>query len=155
MHYWLIKTEPSTFSFIDLKNAKNRTTCWEGVRNYQARNFLRSMNIGDRAFFYHSVAQPTAIIGIVEVVKMAYPDHTQFDPSSKYYDQKSNPDAPRWFMPDFRYLAEFSLPVTLEELKKIPGLEKMELLRKGSRLSVQPVTSAEWEIILNFRQVSD
>lgn len=147
MQYWLIKSEPDTFSWDDLEKAKNQTTSWDGVRNYQARNYLKSMKIGDLAFFYHSVKKPTAIIGIVEVVKEAYVDHTQFDPSSKYYDEGSKLEEPRWFMTDFKAKKKFSSIVTLEELKNVSGLENMVLLRKGSRLSVQPVTKEEWEII--------
>jgi predicted RNA-binding protein with PUA-like domain len=147
MKYWLMKTEPESFSWTDLKNAKNHTTHWEGVRNYQARNYMKEMKKGDHAFFYHSSVKPTAIMGIAKIAREAYPDFSQFDPASKYYDPKSTQENPRWFMVDIKVEKEFPLPITLEELKEVPGLEKMVLLQKGSRLSVQPVTLHEWEII--------
>lgn len=150
MQYWLVKSEPDTFSWDDLEKAKNKTTSWDGVRNYQARNFIKAMKKGDLVFFYHSVKKPTSIIGIVEVVKEAYVDHTQFDNTNKYYDEGSNLENPRWFMNDFKAKKRFSRPITLDELKNVSGLENMFLLKKGSRLSVQPVTSEEWNIIVNL-----
>lgn len=152
MKYWLIKTEPNTYSWDDLKSLPNQTDHWEGVRNYKARNLMRSMKKGDKAFFYHSVVQPMSIMGIVEVVREAYPDHTQFDPKSKYYDPKSPKDNPRWFMVDVQYRSDFDPPITRDELKEISGLEKMVLLKKGTRLSVQPVTAEEWKIITSLRK---
>lgn len=152
MNYWLIKTEPNTYSWDDLKNLPNQTDHWEGVRNYKARNLMRSMEKGDKAFFYHSVVQPMSIMGVVEVVREAYPDHTQFDPKSKYYDPKSPKDNPRWFMVDVQYKSNFDPPITRDELKEISGLEKMVLLKKGTRLSVQPVTAEEWKIIISLRK---
>lgn len=151
MQYWLFKTEPSAFSWNDLKNSPDQTTTWDGVRNYQARNFFKEMKIGDLVFFYHSVKAPMAIYGIVEVCREAYPDHTQFDPESKYFDPTSSPEEPRWLMVDVKYVRDFSPPVTRDELKGLPGLEKMVLLQKGSRLSVQPVTPGEWKIIAALR----
>ncbi|MFN8673244.1 MAG: EVE domain-containing protein [Candidatus Sericytochromatia bacterium] len=151
MNYWLVKSEPDTFSFDDLKKIKNKTTSWEGVRNYQARNFLKTMKLNDLVFFYHSVQKPTAIVGITKVVKEFYPDKTQFDTTNKYYDPKSTKDNPRWFMVDLKYQSEFNQPITLEEIKEIDGLENMYLL-KNSRLSVQPVTESEWNILTNFRK---
>lgn len=150
MQYWLVKSEPDTFSWDDLENAKNKTTSWDGVRNYQARNFLKTMKKGDLVFFYHSVKKPTSIIGIVEVVREAYVDHTQFDNTNKYYDEGSTPENPRWFMTDFKAKEKFSRPITLDELKNVAELENMFLLKKGSRLSVQPVTNDEWNIIVNL-----
>lgn len=148
MRYWLFKTEPSTYSWEDLKKQKDRTDYWDGIRNYQARNFLRDeVKKGDLVLFYHSVKQPQAIMGIARVVREAYPDHTAFDPESRYYDPKSDPEHPRWFMVDVQAVAEFDPPILREELKGVPGLENMMLLRKGSRLSIQPVTEKEWEII--------
>lgn len=152
MNYWLIKTEPNTYSWDDLKNQPNQTDHWDGVRNYKARNLMREMKKGDRAFFYHSVVQPMSIMGIVEVVREAYPDHTQFDPESDYYDPNSRKDNPRWFMVDVQFKSDFDPPVTRDELKEIPGLEKMVLLKKGTRLSVQPVTPEEWKIIGSLRK---
>ena len=148
MKYWLMKTEPNTYSWSDLKREKNRITSWEGVRNYQARNFMRDeMKAGDGVFIYHSVVQPMAIMGIAEVVREAYPDHFAFDPGHKYYDPKSSPENPRWVMVDVRAVAEFESPVPLRQLKNIPQLAEMMLLQKGSRLSIQPVSKAHWDII--------
>lgn len=154
MNYWLMKSEPNVFSWDDLKAASEQTTCWEGVRNYQARNFMRDqMRLGDLAFFYHSNVKPQIIAGIAQVVREAYPDSFAFDPQSKYFDPKSSPQQPTWFMVDIQYLQDFTPPITLEELKKIQTLESMLLLQKGCRLSVQPVTPAEWQTILNLRSV--
>jgi predicted RNA-binding protein with PUA-like domain len=153
MKYWLVKTEPSVFSWDDLQKLPNQTSPWEGVRNYQARNFMRDeMKLGDRVFFYHSVAKPLAIMGIVQVVKEAYPDTFAFDPKSDYYDPKSSPENPRWVMVNLQFESAFTPPITLDELKQTSGLEEMMLLRKGSRLSVQPVTAQEWEIVCNIRR---
>ena len=148
--YWLLKSEPSTFSIEDLARSPKRTTCWEGVRNYQARNFLRSMAVGDLAFFYHSNADPPAIVGIVEVVKAAYPDSYAWQSGSRYFDEKSSERNPRWVMVDVRLNKVLRTPLSLESLRGVKGLEKMELLRKGSRLSVQPVRESEWKIIVRL-----
>ncbi len=148
--YWLLKSEPSAFSIEDLARSPKRTTCWEGVRNYQARNFLRSMSVSDLAFFYHSNADPPAIVGIVEVVKAAYPDHYAWQPGSRYFDDKSSEQNPRWVMIDVRLKQVLHAPCSLESLRGVKGLENMELLRKGSRLSVQPVRKSEWEIIMRL-----
>lgn len=148
--YWLMKSEPSAFSIDDLMRASQQTTCWDGVRNYQARNFMRSMALGDRVLFYHSNADPPAAVGIAEIVKTAYPDPTQFDKKDSHYDPESDPSNPRWDMVDVKYIRKFSQPVSLDQLRKEPKLKEMVLLRKGSRLSVQPVTSAEWEHILTL-----
>lgn len=148
--YWLMKSEPSAFSIDDLMTAPRQTTCWDGVRNYQARNFMRSMAIGDQVLFYHSNADPPAAVGIAEVVKIAYADPTQFDKKDKHYDPESDPATPRWDVVDIKYIRKFSLPVSLDQLRKEPKLKGMVLLQKGSRLSVQPVTRAEWEHILTL-----
>ncbi len=148
--YWLMKSEPSAFSIDDLRRASQQTTGWDGVRNYQARNFMRSMAIGDQVLFYHSNADPPAVVGIAEVVKTAYADPTQFDKQDKHYDPESDPSTPRWDMVDIKYIRKFSQPVSLDQLRKEPKLKDMVLLRKGSRLSVQPVTPAEWEHILTI-----
>ncbi len=148
--YWLLKSEPSSFSIQDLAKSPGQTTCWEGVRNYQARNFLKSMAIGDRGFFYHSNADPPAIVGTVEVVKVAYPDPYALDKKSRYFDPKSTSESPRWFVVDVRLTAIFPKPLPLESLRSISGLEQMELLRKGSRLSVQPVRPKEWKCICSL-----
>ena len=153
--YWLVKSEPETFSFDDLLARPNRTTHWDGVRNFQARNFMRDeMKRGDLVFFYHSSADPTAIVGTAEVVRDGYPDPTAFDPKDSHYDPKSRKEEPTWFMVDLRARNRFPKPVTLAELRGVSGLEKMVLLQKGSRLSVQPVTEREWEIICRLAGVA-
>ena len=151
--HWLLKSEPSSFSFADLLAAPDRTTCWDGVRNHQARNFMRDdMAVGDLAFFYHSGAEPPAIAGIVEVVRAAYPDPAAFDPASPYHDPKSTPDAPTWLMVDVRALHSYlDAPITLPELRETPGLDGLELLRRGSRLSVQPVSAEHWAVVTGLR----
>lgn len=148
MNYWLVKSEPEAFSFDDLLKSPRQTTFWDGVRNYQARNTLRDlMKKGDRVFYYHSNAEPAGIVGICEVVKEGYPDHTAFDRKDPHYDPKSKADAPTWYMVDVKAVQALPRLLTLAELKGLKGLEKMALLQKGSRLSVQPVTAKEWEVI--------
>lgn len=148
--YWLMKSEPSVFSIDDLRRAPGRTTCWDGVRNYQARNFMRGMAVGDQILFYHSNADPPAAVGIAEVVRTAYPDDSAFDKKDTHYDPKSKPEAPIWDMVDIRFVRKFAVPLGLDLLRAQPGLKKMELLRKGSRLSVQPVRPEEWGLILKL-----
>lgn len=146
--YWLVKSEPETFSWDDLWRAPKRTTSWEGVRNYQARNMLRDqMKTGDGVLFYHSSTGIPAVMGIAEVAREGYPDPTAFDRKSDYHDPKSDPSAPAWFTVDVRAVEPFARPVELAELRRTPGLEKMTLLQKGSRLSVQPVAPSEWRIV--------
>jgi predicted RNA-binding protein with PUA-like domain len=145
-----MKSEPSAFSIDDLMNAPAQTTCWDGVRNYQARNFMRDMAIGDQVLFYHSNADPPAVVGIAEIVKTAYPDPTQFDKKDTHYDPQSERSSPRWDMVDIRHVKRFSRPLTLDQLRKEKKLKEMVLLRKGSRLSVQPVSPQEWEHILSL-----
>lgn len=147
MKYWLIKSEPESFSIDDLAKSPKKTTCWDGVRNYQARNFMRTMEIGDQVFFYHSSADPPCIVGIAEVVRKAYPDSTALDPNDHHYDPKATPSNPIWEMVDIKLARKFEMPVTLDDLRDTAGLEKMELLRRGSRLSVQPVSAGEWKIV--------
>jgi len=145
--YWLVKSEPEVFSFDDLVHAKDRTTYWDGVRNFAARNFLRDgMKLGDQVFFYHSMANPQAIVGVCEVVREGYPDFTALDRAHTGYDADSDPDAPTWYMVDVRAVAPLARPVTLPEIKARPELAEMALLRIG-RLSVVPVTATEWEVI--------
>lgn len=154
MNHWLVKSEPDVFSFADLLKAPKKTTCWDGVRNYQARNTLRDqMKQGDRVFYYHSNAEPSGIAGICEVVREGYPDHTAFDPTDPHFDPKSRRDEPTWYMVDVRAVAAFPRHVTLAELKGVKGLEKMALVQRGSRLSVQPVTRKEWEIVCRIAGV--
>jgi len=151
--YWLMKSEQSCFSIDDLEKAPKKTTFWDGVRNYQARNLLRdTIKNGDQVFFYHSNSEPSAIAGIAEVVKEGYPDHTAFDPEDQHYDPKSNKKEPTWYMVDIRHVRTFKKPLSLEMLKTIPALENMMLLQKGSRLSIQPVTETEWHAILKLAE---
>ena len=146
--HWLLKSEPDSFSFDDLMAAPDRTTHWDGVRNYQARNFMRDdMKAGDLVLYYHSGAEPPGVAGIAEVVREGYPDHTALDPRDPHFDPKSTQEAPIWMMVDVRALERFARLVALPELRATPGLERMVLLQKGSRLSVQPVTAAEFEIV--------
>jgi predicted RNA-binding protein with PUA-like domain len=146
--YWLLKSEPESFSIDDLEKSKNKTTCWDGVRNYQARNFLRdSFKKGDGVLFYHSNADPPAIVGTAEVVKEGYPDHTAFDPDDHHYDPKSDKKNPSWYMVDVKHVKTFANPIGLPDLRDHKELKHMVLLQKGSRLSVQPVTEAEWNFI--------
>lgn len=147
-----MKTEPSAFSWEDLEAHPTQTTQWEGVRNYQARNFMRDqMKVGDRVFFYHSAIKIPAIMGTAKVVREAYPDSFAFDPASPYYDPKSTSEQPRWVMVDIQYESAFTPPITLDELKQIPELNAMLLLQKGCRLSVQTVLPAEWQEVSNLR----
>jgi predicted RNA-binding protein with PUA-like domain len=146
--YWLVKSEADCFSWDDLWKSPRHTTFWDGVRNYQARNMLRDdFKKGDLVFFYHSNSDPNEIVGVCEVVREGYPDHTAFDPKEQHFDPKSDPDKPTWYMVDLRAKEPFRRPVTLAELRLVPGLEGMELLKKGSRLSVQPVSRGEWETV--------
>ena len=146
--YWLVKSEPDTFSFADLIASPDRTTGWDGVRNYQARNFMRDgMKRGDLVFFYHSSTDPAAIVGVAEVAREAYPDPTALDATHAHFDPKSRTDAPTWVMVDLRAVEPLAHPLALADLRRVKGLEKMALLQKGSRLSVQPVTKEEWDII--------
>ena len=146
--YWLMKSEPSCFSIDDLRDAPEQITHWDGVRNYQARNFMREMQVGDNVLFYHSNSNPPGVIGIMEVVAEAYPDHTAFDPDSEHPDPKSTPENPKWFMVDVQFKEKFPGLIPLNALKQYPQLEKMPLLRKGNRLSIMPVTEDEWDFIL-------
>jgi predicted RNA-binding protein with PUA-like domain len=143
-----MKTEPESFSIDDLAAEKNKTTCWDGVRNYQARNYMRDqMKVGDLVLFYHSNANPPGIAGIAAVVKESYPDFTAFDTNNKHYDPKSRHESPTWMMVDIQLKKKFKQLITLPELKESKSLDGMELLRKGSRLSVQPVSKQHFTII--------
>ncbi len=144
-----MKSEPTTFSIDHLIHLPNSTDHWEGVRNYQARNFMRdNMRIGDQAFFYHSNCEVPGIVGIMDIVQESYPDFTAFDPLSNYYDPKSTPENPRWFMVSVHALQKFDKTLSLSELKTYPQLHEMVLLRPGNRLSVTPVSKKEWQFIL-------
>ena len=144
--YWLLKTEPESFSIDDLERVG--TEEWSGVRNFTARNLMREMRAGDLGFFYHSSTKPPGIAGICEIVGPAHPDSTQFDRKSEYYDPSSTRDDPKWWCVDVRFVRKLPRFVTLEELRTIPALAFMPLLRKGQRLSVQPVSQQEWDLIL-------
>jgi predicted RNA-binding protein with PUA-like domain len=147
MAYWLMKSEPDEFSIDDLVKARGQTTPWFGVRNYQARNYMRDgMRLGDRALFYHSSCPEPGIAGIVEVSRLAYPDASQFDPKSPYYDPKSPRAAPRWVHVDVKLVRKTRL-IPLAEMRATPGLADMVTLRRGNRLSITPVTPAEWKIV--------
>ncbi len=147
MRYWLIKTEPTSFSIQDLAKAPKQTTFWEGVRNYQARNFLRLMKVGDLAVFYHSNAEPPSAVGVAKIVREAYADPTAWDTNSKYYDPKASPENPIWSMVDVRLVEIFKRAISIEELRGVPALAGMEILRRGSRLSVTPVSAADFRTI--------
>lgn len=152
MKYWLMKSEPSCFSIDALSKAPKKTTCWDGVRNYQARNFMRDdMRKGDLVFFYHSNCQTPGISGVAEVVSAAYPDFTAWDPESEHPDPKSTPENPRWFMVDIQLREKFSHLIALDRLKHYPELGQMPLLRKGNRLSVLPVSQEEWMFIMTLK----
>lgn len=145
--YWLMKSEPDVYSIDHL--ARDGVTPWEGVRNYQARNLLRDeLHVGDGVLFYHSSTQPPGVAGLGEVVHESYPDRTAFDPKSPYFDPKSKKDAPRWFVVDVRFVEKFPAVVPLAVLHETPGLEDMRVIKKGMRLSVQPVTDEEWNIVV-------
>jgi predicted RNA-binding protein with PUA-like domain len=148
--YWLVKSEPQAFSIDDLARAPRQTTCWDGVRNYQARNYMREMAMGDHVLFYHSNADPPAVVGSAEVVRTAYPDDSQFDTRSHHYDPASTAEHPRWEMVDLKFRGKFLTSLPLDRLQHEPRLKGMALLRKGSRLSVQPVTEREWLVIMKL-----
>jgi predicted RNA-binding protein with PUA-like domain len=147
LRYWLMKSEPTEFSVDDLAAAPGKTTAWFGVRNYQARNFMRDqMRVGDKAFFYHSNCEEPGIAGIAEVCKLAYPDTTQYDRKSKYYDPKATSQNPRWFNVDVRLIRKIHL-VSIKKLRSHRELANMRVLQKGNRLSITPVDPREWEFI--------
>ena len=149
--YWLLKSEPNSFSYDDLLASPRRTTHWSGVRNYQARNFIRDdMRAGDGVLFYHSSVSPAGIVGTAEIVREGYPDFTAWDPSDEHFDPKSSESNPIWYMVDVRAGERFGQFIDLPSLRHVRELEGMELLRKGSRLSVQPVRANEWTAILRI-----
>ncbi len=151
MNYWLMKSEPDVFGIDHLIAMPNKTEHWDGVRNYQARNMMRDqMKKGDLVFFYHSNCKEPGIVGIAKVVKEGYPDHTAFNPETKYYDPKSDPDNPRWYMVDIQHKRKLKRTITLQELKQHQQLDGMALLRKGNRLSVMPVEKKQWDYVLGL-----
>ncbi len=149
MNYWLLKSEPDTFSIDDLARARGQRTEWDGIRNYQVRNMIRDrIKTGDLAFFYHSNCRPPGIVGIVEVVRSAYPDPSAWNPRSPYFDPKSDPQQPRWLMFDVRLVKRFDRTISLKELRSEPRLAEMTLLKRGNRLSITPVDEKQWQLIL-------
>lgn len=151
MQYWLMKSEPDAFSVDDLAERPKQTEPWDGVRNYQARNWLRnSMRAGDMAFFYHSSCAVPGIVGMMKVVTAGQVDPTAFDPTSPYYDADSDPQTPRWYSVDVKLLRKFKRVITLAELKKHPQLKNMLILQRGNRLSITPVSVREWQFILGL-----
>ncbi len=151
MKYWLFKTEPSTYSIDYLEQRPQQADCWDGVRNYQARNFLRDdCRKGDLCFLYHSSCAQPAIVGTMKIISEAYPDLTALDPDDHHYDPLSTPDNPRWYMVDVQLKKRFATPVTLDALRQCPELSAMRLLQKGNRLSVTPVTEEEWAFIMGL-----
>ncbi|MBA1148439.1 EVE domain-containing protein [Ectothiorhodospiraceae bacterium WFHF3C12] len=151
MAYWLMKSEPGVFGIDDLAAQPDQTDHWDGVRNYQARNMMRDeMQPGDQVFFYHSNCKVPGIVGIAEVVRGGYPDHTAYEPESDHYDPKSDPENPRWFMVDVKFRRRLTRTIPLPELKANPALADMPLVRKGNRLSIMPVTEAQWNEILRM-----
>ena len=156
MNYWLMKSEPTCFSLDDLERSPQRTASWDGVRNFQARNLLRDLiKRGDGVLFYHSSCAEPAIVGLAEVVRDGYPDHTAMDPRSDHYDPKASPENPIWYMVDVRFLARLPRPLSLAALRQHPALVGMMLLQRGSRLSVQPVTPDQWRAVLAIAGVTD
>lgn len=147
-----MKSEPDAFSITDLKSRPKKTEHWDGVRNYQARNFLRAMKTGDRAFFYHSSCALPGVYGIIEIAHAARPDPGARNPESPYYDPRSTPERPLWYMVDVRFKREFKRPVTLAAIKAQPSLKQMRLVQRGNRLSVMPVTAKEWNTILKLAE---
>lgn len=151
MKYWLMKSEPETFSIDDLKNKPNQTEHWDGVRNYQARNMMRDgMKPDDLAFFYHSNCDEPGIVGIMRITKEAYPDHTAFDPNNIHFDPKSDPAKPAWMMVDVQYVRHLRRNISLTELKQQPELAELALVRRGNRLSIMPVDETQWDFILSL-----
>ena len=149
MAYWLMKSEPDVFGIDDLTQMPGKTDSWDGVRNYQARNMMRDeMKTGDLVFFYHSNCKEPGIAGIMKIVREGYPDHTAFDKKEKYYDAKSDPDNPRWYMVDVKLMRKLKRVITLTELKTHSRLADMPLVRRGNRLSIMPVTEYQWDFIL-------
>lgn len=146
--FWLMKSEPSVFGIEELKNSPQQTAPWDGVRNYQARNYMRQMRIGDQVFFYHSNCAIPGIVGIARITREAYPDYTAWDENSHYFDPKSSAQNPRWIMVDVTYEKQFADTLPLKKLYEYPELQELPLVRKGNRLSVMPVTPEQWSCIL-------
>ena len=154
MKYWLMKSEPDVYGIEHLAKEKDQTEHWDGVRNYQARNMMRDdMKKGDKVFFYHSNCDVPGIVGIAKVVKEGYVDFTAFDPKQKYYDPKSDPENPRWYMVDIQLVRKLKRVISLHELKTYPQIEEMPLVRRGNRLSVMPVEADQWKFVLGLEKI--
>ena len=151
MAYWLMKTEPEAFSLDDLEQRGQEP--WDGIRNYQARNFLRSMQLGDGILFYHSRVAVPGVVGLAEVRSTAYPDPTQFDPTNKYYDPASRAEAPRWDLVEVGFRARFATVISLDELRQVPEYANSPLVRKGNRLSILPIDTAQWNAVLERARI--
>jgi len=147
MSHWLMKSEPDVYSLHALRDEPSGIGRWDGVRNYQARNYLREQRLGDQVFFYHSSCAVPAIVGLAEVVGEAQVDPTQFDPESDYFDPRVKADAPRWLQTELKFVRELNRPITLERLRLVPGLKDFPLIQRGTRLSVLPVSAAHWHLI--------
>ena len=152
MNHWLMKAEPSVFGIDDLAHAPRRRTLWDGVRNYQARNFMRDMRLGDEVFFYHSNCAEPGIAGVMRVVREAYPDPTQFDENDPHFDPRSNPDDPRWSVVDVEFVRKFDAVVALSKLREVDALKTMRILQRGNRLSVTPVSNNHWKEICSLAE---
>lgn len=151
MKYWLMKSEPEAYSFEDLKNEDDKTTHWDGIRNYQARNFMmKDMEIGDKVLFYHSNCKVPSIVGLAVISSASFPDHTAWDPDSKYFDPKSTPDNPRWHMVNVTFEKDLQRSVSLKEIKDTPELSNMKLVQRGQRLSIQPLTQIEYDLVVKM-----
>ena len=151
MQYWLMKSEPSVFGIDHLIKCKNQTEPWDGIRNYQVRNMLRDqMQPGDQAFFYHSNCQVPGIVGLMEIVSKGYPDFTAFDPTHRSFDPKSDPDTPRWYLVDVKLIRKFADTIPLSLMRETPALDGLKILEKGNRLSITPVSSRHWKILLSM-----
>lgn len=152
MNYWLMKSEPNSYSIDSLIRAPHSTDHWEGVRNYQARNFMNQMKVGDQAFFYHSSCEVPGIVGIVKISKESQPDLTALDPNSHYYDPRSTLENPRWFMVDVQFSKKFKKIIPLSMLKTQSALQDLVLLKTGNRLSIMPISKKEWDFIVNLER---
>lgn len=155
MNYWLFKSEPDAFGIHDLAAKPNQTEHWDGVRNYQARNFLRDeIKLGDQVFFYHSSCKEVGIVGLAQVVREGYPDYTQFDPDSRYYDAKASREKPRWYMVDIQLKEIFRQALTLKMVKAMPDITELGLVKRGNRLSVMPVSEREFRLLMSRKDSS-
>lgn len=150
MAYWLVKSEEEVYSIDDLR--QDKVTAWDGVRNYQARNYLREMQVGEQVLFYHSSSELVGVVGLAQVKRVAYPDPTQFDRASDYYDPQASKEEPRWYSPDLAFVQKFSSPVSIAALRRHPKLQRMVLLQRGNRLSVLPLQKEEFQVVVGLAE---